>query len=73
MSDDTEEVETSQAFVGISKQFIPQSWAQFDPGNGIFGADGRGNFQTQWISLAFLPFAEDGQGGVRLVGDHPRR
>ena len=58
---DTEEVETSQAFVGISKQFIPQSWAQFDPGNGIFGADGRGNYQTQWISLAFLPFAEDGK------------
>jgi predicted nucleic acid-binding Zn-ribbon protein len=59
--DDTEEVETSQAFVGISKQFIPQSWAQFDPGNGIFGADGRGNYQTQWISLAFLPFAEEGK------------
>ena len=58
---DTEEVETSQAFVGISKQFIPQSWAQFDPGNGIFGADGRGNYQTQWITLAFLPFAEDGK------------
>lgn len=58
---DTQEVETSQAFVGISKQFIPQSWAQFDPGHGIFGADGRGNFQTQWISLAFLPFAEGGE------------
>ena len=58
--EDTDEVETSQAFVGISKQFIPQSWAQFDPGHGIFGADGRGNFQTQWITLAFLPFAEGG-------------
>ncbi len=58
---DQQEVDTSQAFVGISKQFIPQSWAQFDPGHGIFGADGRGNYQTQWITLAFLPFAENGQ------------
>ena len=58
---DVQEATTSAGMVGISKAFIPQAWAQFDAGNGIYGADGRGNFQTQWISLAFAPFAPDGK------------
>lgn len=54
------ETETDVPFVIIAFGLYPQTWARYNPGNGIVGADGRGNWQTQWISLPFRPIAEDG-------------
>jgi hypothetical protein len=58
----TEEVESDVPYVVISKALIPQSWARYNPGGGIIGADGRGRWQTQWISLPFRPLNQSGVG-----------
>lgn len=53
-------VETDVPYVAISKALIPQNWARFNPGAGLVGADGRGRWQTQWISLPFRPLSQQG-------------
>lgn len=68
----TEQIYTDQPIVAIAQQLIPQNWGQFNPGSGMTGADGRGNYQVQWISLPFSPLSSDGKaqfGWTAVVPD----
>lgn len=63
-SGDTEKtlpVETDQPMVVIAGALIPQTWGQYNPGAGIYGADGRGNYLTQFIALPFAPLNANGE------------
>ncbi|NQU38012.1 MAG: hypothetical protein HQ526_10520, partial [Actinobacteria bacterium] len=57
----TKTIDTDQPMVVIALQLIPQSWGQFNAGSGISGADGRGNYQTQWVGLPFAPLSKTGE------------
>lgn len=68
----TEQIDTDQPVVAIAQQLIPQNWGQFNAGSGMIGADGRGNYQVQWISLPFSPLSGDGKaqfGWTAVVPD----
>lgn len=56
-----EEMETDQPMVAIAQQLVPQNWGQFNAGSGVVGADGRGNYQVQWIALPFSPMSGNGK------------
>ncbi len=45
--------------VAITKTLLPQRYHGLNTGSGLYGADGRGNNQVQWISLPFKPLSED--------------
>lgn len=56
----TKEMTTDQPMIAIAQQLIPQSWGQVNVGSGIVGADGRGNYQSQWVALPFSPLSGNG-------------
>ncbi len=58
---ETTTIDTDQPMVVIAMQLIPQSWGQYNAGSGISGADGRGNYQTQWVGLPFAPLNKSGE------------
>ena len=60
-ADVTTTAEGDSPMVAITKTLLPQRYIGLNTGSGIFGADGRGNNQVQWISLPFKPLAENSQ------------
>lgn len=56
----TKEMTTDQPMIAIAQQLIPQNWGQVNVGSGIVGADGRGNYQSQWVALPFSPMSDNG-------------
>lgn len=67
----TDTVETSQPFVAIGEQLIPQTWGRFNQGTALVGADGRGNFQAQWVGLPFAPLNKDGKATFQWSAQVP--
>lgn len=57
----TRTIDTDQPMIVIAEQLNPQSWGQYNAGSGLSGADGRGNYQTQWVGLPFAPLSKTGE------------
>lgn len=57
----TKNMTTDQPMIAIAQQLIPQTWGQVNVGSGIVGADGRGNYQSQWVALPFSPLSDNGK------------
>lgn len=57
----SESVEAMTPFVVQAETFLPQRFTGLNTGNGMGGADGRGNMQISWIALPFAPLSPKGK------------